>query len=653
MSAGVAAHGGRHLRHAARWWVHIAATVVVFTGLTSWLRGDGAMMLIAGGLVVGLVLLLRGMRFHEAIAVLFVWSLFAWLVAGVFGQSQLLGTTVASFVVVCAALAPIAIGYGVHYAARAPHRALPANSTTFYLCAFSGTAILAASAASALHYFGVDGIAWALAGDARNQLGDYLHATGAGAAPDGIRSLISPRATLFGAMQVATSGPHSSAAEPATHVFDAMKGLWFVTLLAAILCSLSAAAVISAVANGAGRCASSAVLAASLVPLTGIGIGIAFLEGFSTALLAAPLLALGIGLTNSLGSDALSPRRRITLLLTIAIDAVLVLLLWSFAALPLVALFLLGLCLSWGQLNRRHRILLIFFTCIAALVAAPVLLAWAKDIRDSNALAAGGSIPLISLSLLVIQPLVIVAAVMGASLGHLRRRLMPYVVGLAAAYVSILVVLALPPGPATWSYYAAKLAWIWGLATLGLVALPIARLSGGLDAPCPKSSCENTPTAGTFESPRSRILDRRAGLIIAAVATVLMVQQVSPVPSPLLQVGAFPWTLSTPLRSGLLLPSPDSLHTVRSETRFGEPIVVWRVTDPSSDRYANFLIDLYPEGTSPVFRDWAYRMTPEIQSLCALLAVEPERTVVTRLPSLEADIVFHCGIDNPRVRLIS
>jgi hypothetical protein len=637
--------------------LHLTSAIVVAIGMGIWFRGGGAFVLISGSAAIGLFMLVRVLRFHDAVAILAVWTLLSWLLVGVLVQAYLAQTEAGSYVLLFGAVTPLLIGYvsrlpvcnnGENAKSRSS-----AGGSVFVASALAGSVLIIGSAVAALHYFGVDGVAWTLAGDARNQLSDYAEAMRIAGTSPGVAGVISPRSTLFSAVEVAGSGPGQSAVQSATGILNAMKGLWFVTVMAACLCSLSSASLLSAACGSGSRRVSMAVLTASLLPLSGIGIGVAVLEGFSTALLAAPLLTLAVVMAMSLSSGSASPGLRLVLLSTIAGAAVLVLFLWSFIALPVVVILLFGLAISWARLAPKLRIVLVATAIALALFVAPTLLKWARDIQNVNALAAGGSIPYMPVQLLVMQPILALATVLGLGTNTAIRRLVPYLVASAAVFVTVALIVSLPPGNATWSYYGSKAAWIWALATIGLVALPIARMSGALDDSREIPNAQSNLTRGFDVVSLRRVSARVVGLALAAAGTLLVVQQLSPVLSPFFQVNSLPLTAITPVRSGYFSPSPDALRTVRSETQTEVPIVIWRVTDPVNDRYANFLVDLYAPHTSPVFRDWAYRMTPEIQSLCALLAVEPERTVVTRLPSLEADIVFHCGIDNPRVRLIS
>ena len=106
--------------------------------------------------------------------------------------------------------------------------------------------------------------------------------------------------------------------------------------------------------------------------------------------------------------------------------------------------------------------------------------------------------------------------------------------------------------------------------------------------------------------------------------------------------------------------SQPSAATAEDVVELGEregPLVLWAFRDSGEDRLGNFWLSSYDplaplDGSVPLspFAGWAYTYdATDLSQLCALLAADPARLVVTRDPAVESQLASSCQVPESRV----
>jgi hypothetical protein len=626
-------------------WELLLVVATLIVGTVQWSSGDGASVLVVGGLCLGIALATRTLTFPIALAVVVVWSLATWLAAGVVDRMLLLKSDATPWVLFLAALSPFVIGavvagVGALSKKRRKRRKRRKRELSL-LWALSGSAVFALVVVRTIGLYHRSGISWALAGDVRNSVQEfhiqYVSPTGPTLSP----TSLSPHAVLFGLLDVLQSGPSAANRQFADQVYLSLASIAVVTVIAVLLACAASAALLMQVTRGtAAGDRRWAVIGASLAPLLGIGIGVGIIDGFTTALLVIPVITLCLCLATAALQRDLNIAMRLVLLSTLVAGTIVCALLWAIASPPVVSLLVFTAVYTWQRLGRRSRTIGVVLALIAAAFAGFVFYGMGHQLLTSGILDLGGSVSNVSSIMLLIWPLVVLASLVGVPWATAWRVAGPYFLSTAVAFLCVAFIVYDNPSAPSWKYYAIKLAWIWLAATLGLLLLPAARAAGAL---------KRTPVSTTNR--KSAGFSRHVPLAATALVTLLLIQQVSPVWSPLVSYNLLPRSWDSLILSGWSAPSVPAVDYALRVGETGKPAVIWNVTDPGNDRIANFLLDLYPQNQADDFKGWAYFQTSDISSLCDLLRRDPSRTVFTRDATLRDSVNVNCGIVDPTINV--
>ena len=620
---------------------------VLIVGAVSWFVGGGGIGMILGSLVLGVVVAARAISLPLAIAIITIWTFFTWLVGGVVVEAYFLASPVAGWILAGISLTPIVIGCICwnYFRLTAGRRGSPMAPTQdgHILSALAGPVLVVMVVVGTMLRYGNAGMAWALGGDARNQVDQFVIAHFQTPAAGSLVAAITPRSMLNSMLTVFTSSPFSTTSLATDQVLLTMRGLTAITTLAVVLSCLSAGTLMIQIARGRGWGIHWAIVAASLIPLTGIGVGIGIYGGFVTALLVIPLITFSLVLATAIHQGRLPQSVVVLLLVTMGATVIIVLLLWSFIAPTAIALLGLGTITSWRILSRRLRLMFIAVVIGGVVVLAPLIKDWGREVLESNIFAWGGSITAPSATILLVTPLAVFAMVLATGTHRPAHFLWAYSIGLVSSLMMIAVIVYEPAGPPVWSYYGSKVAWIWIAASLPLAVLPIAQFAG-----CFASSNEaKNVNADEVNGP----LRRQFSMGFALLLTLVIAQSLSPIASPFIDYSLVPFMARSPIGGGFTAPTPQALDVVLKSANRGEPVVVWSVNDPGNDRLSNFLLGLYPVNKNDQFQIWAYDQTEDISTLCTLLSRNPSRVVITRYAGLREVIIHDCGIPNPSVEM--
>ncbi|WP_372735094.1 hypothetical protein [Nocardioides sp.] len=400
-----------------------------------------------------------------------------------------------------------------------------------------------------------------------------------------------------------------------------LVGVAQVSTALTVLWTLATTATLLAFAPLRGRGAAAVVAAASLLPVTGLALGVVLRDGFLPILLVVPLVLCGLNVLAWLHTTSLTGTP-----VTVAVGA-------SAAALPVLAFtwtpyaVVLGLASLWpwwralgpGEQRRLRLVLMAAGTATSAGYCLYVLS------RAGDFVHIAGSIVAPSPPVAVLIPLVVLLIAVGGWSAVRREAFTPYAVGsLAVAGVTTYAVLIQREGQ-LWNYFPAKIAWIWVLVGLPLLLVPFAH-----------------PAA-----PTRRALPTVAG----ALAVVLAALSLSPITAPVLPAEAA-WLQGgrTTTKSIDRWGQPDAA-ALRLAVRLGDRRTRYVVhnVDPGNDRLTNFWLAAYDPLDGPTNRDefinWGYRATGTVADICELLDLQPDRVVATADPSAKANLRSECGRD--------
>jgi hypothetical protein len=370
------------------------------------------------------------------------------------------------------------------------------------------------------------------------------------------------------------------------------------------------------------------VVAASLLPLTGLALGVTMRDGFVSILLLQPLVLCSLAVLAWLATtdDTGTP-------VTVAIGATAVALpLASTTWTPYFAVLAAACALPWLRHLRsgRQRLPRLGLMLVGAGAGATVCLVVIA--HADGFVAVNGSIAAPSPATTLLVPLVVVALAVGGWSSVEPRAFVPFFAG-SVAVLGIVAysVAAQPPGLA-WNYYPSKVAWLWTVAALPLLLVPFAHPRRSEPAPAEARSRTVTVVLGA------------AGVLLAATAF-------SGVGSPVLP-SALSWSQTTlassPTRGAWTTigdwaqPNADSL---RLAVRLGDPhqrYVVYRY-DPAEDRITNFWLAPYDTRADQVLLRWAYAEQGGAADICSLLSQQPDRIVVTAEPAAKDELEDACG----------
>jgi hypothetical protein len=621
--------------------IAVAAFVL---GLIVWASGGGAAILVATAVVTGIVLCAGRLGYPAATAVVVIWSLAVWTVAGEAASVGPSSATIWNWVFLVAACLPVVVGLAVRLAFVDGATQLARDlrlRPELIAAALAGTAAMVVAVGVAWKRFGLDGMAWAMSGDARNTIQSAAEMFPEIIGGRGI--VIDPTMTLYSTLAIIGSRPESGFASGAALLDHSIITLATFELGAIALMTIASAGLLVQVA-GARQLPVVAVIAASLAPLLGIGIGVGLQDGFVSAFLAIAIITLSMILAAlALGRDC-RPGIRLLAAATIAVAVFLLLFTWAYAIAAVVPLLALVLLWSWRTWSRRVRLMVLSAIVVVAAGLGSFLPRWIEHTIGNRVFSMSGTIVAPTTWLLLLIPLIFgLLALLYGSRDMRRFFLAATIAGIAVA-VTVAVICYSPEGPPGYPYYAAKLTWIWSASVIGLVFVPVALVVRGarraqeIEAPARRSRNQ------------SDVAVTAAGAILMTLIMLIGVRFASPLESPVLVIQPMPVALSSPIAKGWSNPAAGAVAIARQAATI-DNAVVFGVTDPGNDRLANFWLDLIPSNRGGDFKGWAYYTTGDITSLCDLLSRDPQRTVVTRDAELEQQIRLTCQIPDPRVAL--
>ena len=510
-----------------------------------------------------------------------------------------------------------------------------------------GPILLLSAIGLALMRFGEGGIAFALGGDARNHILISRAILAAGGLS--IRALSSGPLLSNSVLALTMDTRHRALASPGQLLSHDMEALAALLTVSALAWSLASAGLIWAIGSLRHKTQAFALTGASLVPLTGLGLGVALRDGFFSAIFALPLFVAALGLAT--WSVRFRGRREGWILTWLAIVAILPIaaMTWS-PMLPIEAALVCGALLGLHERSIARRTLMRGCLAVASILVTLALLWPFLKGQGEQPIAASGSIIPPSLEVFVLVPILVLAIGLAGALQVRRSVYLPYAFGTLGAGILVgYAVWRQPPG-ALWNYYPAKIAWLWILVSFPLLLVPAAFLV----PPLRSTGGRGIPRRTAFAA-----VGALAALGLASVSDV--------VSSPLLPRTIASYTSgariawgSQSIPSGWDWPAPSAIDAVLRLGSLKRPLVMWNLIDPANDRLGNFWLAVY--GPLPAdglrfgesnFIGWAYSSdNSDIAQLCVLLREEPERMVITRDPQLPTLTASKCHVPVQRVSVI-
>jgi len=595
-----------------------AVLVLGLAAVAQWWAGTAPFLALVAAYVAVLLVLAQLLPLRVAVSAAFVALLgcyLALLVAVPLVMTGPLrpGTALAILLAPClAATTHLSSEPAVDRPVRVPSRSV--------LAALGGGAVLVVAVLLAARNGPYGAVAWTTSGDARNHLLDARGVIRAG----GLHGQWLTGLPMFheGVMALLLDSHGRGTASGGALLRRDLHAYAATSAALAVLWTLATTALLLGFGRIRGRAAPVVVLAASLLPLAGLGLGVAMRDGFVPILLLQPLLLCSLAVLTWLTTtdDTGTP-------VTVAVGI-------TALALPLAAttwtpffVVLCGACaVPWLLRLRGGRQRAARLALMAAGVLAGSAVCLAVISNTDGFLTLPGSIAAPSPVAAAVLPALVLAMVAGRWAAARRLAFAPYAAGtLVAAGIVAWSVAEQSPGQA-WNYYPSKVAWIWALVTLPLLLLPFLRRRPG----------------------------RVAGVAVVLVAALAL----SPVASPVLPA-SLGWAQTGlnhyPTVGTWTQPTPSALELA---VRLGDGrrhYVVYAV-DPAQDRITNFWLAVYTAPPRSYFADplvgWAYTETGTIQDVCALLGLQPGRVVATADPAAQGQLEAQCG--HPvEVRLVS
>ena len=371
-------------------------------------------------------------------------------------------------------------------------------------------------------------VAWTASGDARNHLLNTRGVLDEG----GLRGDWLTFPSFHEAIAALLLDSHGrSTLGPGELLRHDLLGYAQVSTALTVCWTLAAAALLLGLGRMGSRGAAVAVLTASLLPLTGLALGVTIRDGFLPILLLQPVLlsALALLMWLSATEDTGSP-------VTVAVVATAV-------ALPLVAttwtpLFpVMGAACAvpWLRSLRtgRQRLPRLIAMTLGGLAGSAACLA--VVLEHDGAVALPGSIAAPTPAAAALLPIAVLLIAVPARSRIPGPAFVPFLAGSVVALGIVGWAVIGQPANLPWNYYPAKLAWIWAVVALPLLLVP-------------------------FSHPRVRGQQPagRGSAVLGAIGVLIAAAALSPVASPVLpkelawtQVGLAPastigtWTYPT------------------------------------------------------------------------------------------------------------
>ena len=235
--------------------------------------------------------------------------------------------------------------------------------------------------------------------------------------------------------------------------------------------SLATTALLLGFGRLKGRTPAAAVAVASLLPLTGIALGVVLRDGFLPVLLLVPLLLATVTSLGWLQVAAEGPR--ITWVVGITAAALPVL---AFTWTPFAVVAGCAALPPWWRSirsssgrTRTLRLALMAGGVVTSAAYTVVVLANSLDFIEIN-----GSIAAPAPPTTILVPLLVLLIAAGRWSAVRAPAFIPYLAGTAAtAAITIYTILIQPEG-VIWGYFPSKVPWIWTLVGLTMLLLPFA-----------------------------------------------------------------------------------------------------------------------------------------------------------------------------------
>lgn len=409
-----------------------------------------------------------------------------------------------------------------------------------------------------------------------------------------------------------------------------LRGNAQVSAALTVLWTLASTGMLLALGPLRGRAAAAVVVVASLLPVTGLALGVVLRDGFLPILLLVPLIMAALSV---LGWIATTDQRGRPVTVAVAVSAVAIPVL-AFTWTPHAVAVGVAALLPWlrvlrdGEQRAARLTAILLGTASGAAYCVYVLTQAAGFIDIPGGIASPTPVMAALVPLLV---LVVVAA--RATSVH-ASALTPYLVGTVAVAGIVAYSVAVQAEGLAWNYFPAKIAWTWMIAGLPLLLVP-------------------------FAHPRERpgVPARPVIAATGAAAVLLGALALSPLTSPVLP-NQVAWLQSGlhPSRTIAVWDQPDTA-SLRLAVSLGHPRTryVVHAVSPVDDRLTNFWLAAYDPYDGPTNEDdfitWGYYETGTVADICELLEIQPYRVVATADPGAKRQLRRACGRE-VEVRLV-
>ena len=405
-----------------------------------------------------------------------------------------------------------------------------------------------------------------------------------------------------------------------------LRGNAQVSTALTVVWSLVTTATLLALAPLRGRAMVPVVVVASLLPVTGLALGVVLRDGFLPILLLVPLIMAALAVLGWLATTDLTGT---PVTVAVAVSAAAIPLL-AFTWTPHAVAVGVACLLPWlralrtGDQRAARLAAIVLGTSAGAAYCVYVLHQAGTFIDIPGAIASPKPV------MAALVPLLVLLVVSTGCTSVNTSALVPYLVATVPVVGIVAYAVAVQAEGLAWNYFPAKIAWTWMLAGLPLLLVPFAH---------PRAPGRAVvPTTG-------------------ATVVLLGALAVSPLTSPVLphQVA---WLQSglTPSRTIAEWDQPDNA-SLRLAVSLGHPRTryVVHAVSPIDDRLTNFWLAAYDPYDGPTNEDdfitWGYYETGTVADICELLEIQPYRVVATADPGARKQLRRECGREVP-VRLV-
>jgi hypothetical protein len=603
-----------------------AATVVLTgVGVAQWWLGDPALALLAASYVGVLGLLTRALPVRVAVSAALlvqqaVLLLLVLVVPLLLGGPLRPGVALGVLLVPCLAVVADVL---------LPRRAEAGDSVQVPLplvgaaCAGGVAMVVTVLLAGRADSFGL--AAWSASGDARLHLlfarmvleEGGLHGTPFSFQPEYQEALTAVLLDSHGRGTLA----------PGPLLEHDLRAVGQVSTALTVLWTLASTATLLGFASLRARAAAAVVGAASLLPVTGLALGVVLRDGFLPILLLVPLLLAALTVLAWLNTTDLTGWSGTV---AVGVPAVAIPVL-AFTWTPHAVVVGVAALVPWLRVLRAgdQRTVRLALMTIGTVTGASYCLFVLS--RAGGFIDIPGSIASPTPAMALLVPILVLLVAAGRWSAVDVGAFVPYLVGTVAAAGIVAYAVAVQAEGLPWNYFPAKIAWTWMLAGLPLLLVPFAHPRVAPGRPL-------TAAAGA------------TGVVIGALA-------LSPVTSPVLP-HQIAWLQSglTPTQTIAEWDQPD-VDSLRLAVSLGHPRTrfVVHAVSPEDDRLTNFWLAAYDPYDGPTNEDefitWGYYETGTVADICGLLDIQPYRVVATADPNAEEQLRQECGRE-VRVRMV-